>query len=71
VTQRRNITFDGVPAVGPFYRVAEVARLLGVSKRQAWGLIAAGRLRTIKFGPRTTRVSAADLREFVDACRQV
>ncbi len=51
-----------------FYRVKEVAAMLCVSERHAWSLVAEGRLKVTKFGPRTTRVSAAAVKEFVESC---
>jgi excisionase family DNA binding protein len=41
--------------------VAQAAERLNCSKRQTWRLIESGQLRTVKFGPRTTRVPESEV----------
>jgi excisionase family DNA binding protein len=46
------------------YYVRTVARLLGLGKRQVYNLIAAGKLRAVKFSERQTRVPASAVQEY-------
>jgi excisionase family DNA binding protein len=46
-------------------RVGEAAEMLGVSARTAWRMVKAGELRTVKLGPRATRVRVSDVQELV------
>jgi excisionase family DNA binding protein len=48
--------------------VHQVAERLNVSSRVVWAWIAAGRLKAIKLGPRTTRIPEEALGEFLRAC---
>lgn len=50
--------------------VAEAASILRVSKRTAQALVSAGRLASLRVGPRGVRVLASDLEAFVRDARE-
>lgn len=50
------------------FTVHQVAQRFNVSSRTVWTWIAAGKLRALKLGPRTTRVPEDALAEFLHGC---
>ena len=50
--------------------VHEVAHRLSVSPRTIWNWIAQGRLKAIRFGPRTTRIPEVAVGEFINAAER-
>lgn len=48
---------------------AEVARLLGVSRRMVYDLVASGRLRCYRYSPRAIRFDLVDVEAFRQASR--
>ena len=50
--------------------VDEAAQRFRVSARTVWNWIAAGRLRSLKLGRRTTRIPADAIEEFLGRCAQ-
>jgi excisionase family DNA binding protein len=46
--------------------VAEVAKLLNVSVRKVWGLLASNKLKRVKLGKRTTRVRQSEVDRIVE-----
>lgn len=46
-------------------RVAAVAERLDVTVRYVWTLIAAGKLKSVKLGPRCTRIADTEVARFV------
>jgi excisionase family DNA binding protein len=51
-------------------RVEEVGAVLGVAPRTVKRLAAAGRLRRVVLGPRTTRYRESDVTELIARCEQ-
>ncbi len=51
-------------------RVREVADRLGISLRSTWALVSAGKLRTTKPTPGTTRVRETELESYIERCSQ-
>lgn len=49
--------------------VAEAAAVMTISPRSVWALVAAGKLRRLKLGPRITRIDATDVDAFLAAAR--
>jgi excisionase family DNA binding protein len=49
-----------------FVKVKEAARLLGVSRNTVARLIASGKLRAVKLGPRQTRIPVASIAALAD-----
>ena len=51
------------PSTPTCHRATDVAERLNCSIRQVWRLIESGRLKTVKLGPRATRVTDESLRD--------
>jgi excisionase family DNA binding protein len=49
----------------PYYSIAEAARVLNVSRSTVWRWIAAGRLKAIRLGPKTIRITPDDLQRLM------
>ncbi len=56
--------------VSPLLRVRDFAQLVNLSERSIWAAIAAGRIATVRLGPRATRIEPAELRRFVEDARR-
>jgi hypothetical protein len=50
--------------------VTEFALRHSMSPRKVWALISAGKLKTIKLGPRTTRITEEEAAEFLRRCAE-
>jgi excisionase family DNA binding protein len=48
------------------YRIDEVAKLLGCSRRHVFTLVAQGRLRAVKLSRRATRIPASEVERLVN-----
>lgn len=59
----------GVPAELQMLRVPEVADVLAISPRQVWRLVRDGVLPAYHPSPGATRIALADLRRYLERCR--
>jgi excisionase family DNA binding protein len=64
-----NGSADDGRAMDTVFTVAEVAKTLKVDERDALGLIVRGELGALELGPGEYRVTAADLRRFINVRR--
>lgn len=48
---------------------AEAAKILGISPRKLWTLTDLGEIRVILIPPRSKRYDVADLRDFINRCK--
>jgi excisionase family DNA binding protein len=49
-------------------RIRQVAEILNTSERQVWRLIADGRMKAERFGPRCVRIWDSEIARFRAAC---
>ena len=56
------------PATEPLLTYRDAARLLGVSDRTVWTLVATGALRAVRFR-HAVRIDPADLQEFIEQAK--
>lgn len=56
------------PIVERLLNYREVGKLLGVTERTVWTLVADGALPSVRFG-RSVRIDPADLRAYIDRCK--
>lgn len=54
--------------VEPLLSYRETGKLLGVTERTVFSLVAAGELPRVRFG-RSVRIDPADLRAYIDRCK--
>lgn len=56
------------PIVERLLTYREAGKLLGVTERTVWTLVADGELPAVRFG-RSVRIDPADLRAYIDRCK--
>jgi len=55
-----------IPDSTIFLKVSTVAKLLSVTKKRVYALIAQRKLKAVKLGPRQTRILRQSLEEYID-----
>lgn len=51
--------------IAPLLRVRDFAQLVNLSERSVWTAISAGRIATVRLGPRATRIEQSELARFI------
>ncbi|HMN96930.1 MAG TPA: helix-turn-helix domain-containing protein [Phycisphaerales bacterium] len=64
-----HISRDSVADLSPLLTYREAAKVLGVTERTVWTLVAGGVLPAVRFG-RSVRIDPADLRAFIERSKR-